>query len=278
MKRYAVCMWGQLRSINEIIENLYKNLLEPLEADFFVMVQTTGTDIDKNMDLLKTENKIMYESPDVTKIFTNYSELLKKNNYINIPYLNAYYNWYKICETFGDIFEQNYEYTIITRSDFLHLIPYPDISSLYDKKDLFWCYDGHEWSGINASIICIPSKYVKSYLFSYYNYLQDPNNINRLNSISHKLNAEYFLKIIFDDNNWKIGKIEPNSFISASNFNEITTWGKVKYSESHKVFYKYVDQLNRAFTSLRKYKHNKRWKLCNLNGNYSIILMKRNNK
>ena len=79
MKRYAVCMWGQLRSINEIIENLYKNLLEPLEADFFVMVQKTGTDIDKNMDLLKTKNKIMYESPDVAKIFINYNQL-KKNN------------------------------------------------------------------------------------------------------------------------------------------------------------------------------------------------------
>ena len=58
MKKYAVCMWGQLRSVDKIIENLYKNLLEPLEADFFVMVQKTGTDIDKNMDLLKTENKI----------------------------------------------------------------------------------------------------------------------------------------------------------------------------------------------------------------------------
>ena len=75
MKKYAVCMWGQLRAVNEIIENLYKNLLEPLEADFFVMVQKTGTDIDKNMDLLKTKNKIMYESPDVAKIFINYNLL-----------------------------------------------------------------------------------------------------------------------------------------------------------------------------------------------------------
>jgi hypothetical protein len=163
MKKYAVCMWGQLRSVDKIIENLYKNLLEPLEADFFVMVQKTGTDIDKNMDLLKTENKVMYESPDVTKIFTNYNKLLKNNNYINIPYLNMYYNWYKICETFGDIFEQNYEYTIITRSDLLHLIPYPDISSLYDKKNLFWCYHGNEWGGINYNLICVPSKYIKSY-------------------------------------------------------------------------------------------------------------------
>jgi hypothetical protein len=272
-KKYAVCMWGQLRSVNEIIVNLYKNLLEPLEADFFVMVQKTGTDIDKNIDLLKTENKIMYESPDVTKIFINYNKLLKNNNYIKISSLNIYYNWYEIGKTFGDIFEKNYEYIILTRSDFLHLFPYPDISSLYDKEDLrYWCYDGHEFNGINCTLICIPSKFIKSFLFSCYTYLQNSNNITRLNSISHKLNVEFFTKIIFDDNNWKIGKIEPNSFITASNMNEITTWAKIKYSKVYKVFYKYEDQLKRAFTSLRKYKNNKRWQLYNLNGNYNISL------
>ena len=281
MKKYAVCMWGQLRAVNEIIENLYKNLLEPLEADFFVMVQKTGTDIDKNMDLLKTENKIMYESPDVTKIFINYNDFKKNNpkkpnnNYTNIAYFNYYYNLYEIGKTFGDIFEKNYEYIIITRSDFLHLFPFPDISSLYDKEDLrYWCYDGHEWGGINCTLICVPSKYIKSYLFSCYNYLQDSNNIKRFNSITDtcKLNTEFFAKIIFDDNNWKIGKIEPNAFITASNMNEITTWAKIKYSNVYNVFYKYEDQLNRAFASLTKYKNNKRWQLCNLNGNYSIIL------
>ena len=280
MKRYAVCMWGQLRSINEIIENLYKNLLEPLEADFFVMVQKTGTDIDKNMDLLKTKNKIMYESPDVAKIFINYNQLNKnnpKNNYISISHLNIYYNWYEIGKTFGDIFEKNYEYIILTRSDFLHLFPFPDISSLYEKEDLrYWCYNGHECGGINCTLICVPSKYIKSYLFSFYNYLQDSNNIKRLNSIScilnTELNTEFFTKIIFDDNNWKIGKIEPNAFITASNMNEITTWAEVKYCKLYKVFYKYEDQLKRAFASLIKYKNNKRWHLCNSNGNYSIIL------
>jgi hypothetical protein len=271
-KKYAVCMWGQLRSLEIVIENLYKNLLETLKADLFVMVQKTGTNMDKNIDLLKTENKIMYESPDVTKIFTNYNKLLKNNNYINIPYLNVYYNWYEIGKTFGDTFEKNYDYIILTRSDFLHLVPFPDISSLYEKEDSFWCYDGHEWGGINSTLICIPSKYIKSYLFSLYTYLQDSNNIKRFNNISHNLNTELFIKIIFVDNNWKIGKIEPNAFITASNFNEITTWAPIKYSKVYNVFYKYEDQMKIAFTSLIKYKNNNKWTLCNSNGNYNIIL------
>ena len=273
-KKYAVCMWGQLRSVKEIIGNLYKNLLEPLEADLFIMAQKTGTDIDKNIDLFKTENKIIYESPNVTEIFINYNKLFNCNNYLNISHLNIYYNFYEIGKTFGDIFEKNYEYIILTRSDFLHLFPFPDVSSLYEnKEDLhYWCYNGHEHGGINLTLICVPSTYIKSYLFSYWTYLQDSSNIERFNRMSGELNVEVFAKVIFNDNNWKIGKIEPNSFITASSLNEITTWAKVHYSNTYKVFYKYEEQVIRAFDCLKQYKNNEKWHLYYLNGIYNIIL------
>jgi hypothetical protein len=187
--------------------------------------------------------------------------LLKKNNYINIPYLNLYYNWYKIAETFGDIFEKNYEYIILTRSDFLHLFPFPDIARLYGKNDLFWCYDGHEWGGINATLMCIPVQFIKKFLCAPFNYLQDSNNIKRLNSLSEHLNTELFLKIIFEDNDWKIGKVQPNAFITASSLDEITIWASIQYSHTYNVFYKYEDQMNEAFQSLNQYNNNEKWKL-----------------
>jgi hypothetical protein len=273
-KKYAVCMWGQLRSVKEIIENLYKNLLEPLDADLYIMAQKTGRDIDNNIDLFKTENKIIYQSPpNITNTFINYNKLLKNNNYLNISHLNIYYNFYEIGKTFGDIFEKNYKYIILTRSDFLHLFPFPDVSSFFDKEDLhYWCYNGHEWGGINSTLLCVPSTYIKSYLFSFYTYLQYPNNIVRFNNISNNLNVELFTRIIFDDNNWKIGKIEPNAFITASSLNEITTWGRVYYSNTYNMFYKYEEQMIRAFNCLNKYKNNEKWHLCYSDGMYNIIL------
>lgn len=120
--------------------------------------------------------------------------------------------------------------------------------------------------------MCIPSKYIKNFLCSAYNYLQDSNNITRFNNISQKLNTEYFFKLIFDDNNWKIGKIQPNAFITASCNTEITTWAKINYSNLHKVFYKYEDQLNCALNSLTQYKNNEKWILNISNENYKIIL------
>jgi hypothetical protein len=259
-KKYAVCVYGQLRAIPTIIDNFNKYLIEPLNADLYVYVQTTGTEIDANINLFNTPNKILYTPPDVTKVFINYPHLEKRNNYINVPYLNVYDNWYKISEEFGDILEKKYEYVIVTRSDFLHLFPVPDIISLYNNNDLIWSYDGHEWGGINTNLLCIPAKYIKDYLRSCYNYLQDSNNITRLNNMC--LNTEMFQKLIFNDYMWKIGKIEPNAFIAASSKNEICTWyssREIQYCPEKKVFYKYIDQLNRASNALSKYEKSKQW-------------------
>ena len=259
-KKYAVCMFGQLRGVDTIIENLNNFLIKPLDADLYVIVQETGTNIDKNIELFETDNKIIYKPPNNELIFTNIDKYTKSDepnkNYIVNSHLNIYFNFLKIANTYGDIFENNYEYIIITRSDFLHLFPFPDISSL------FWCYDGHEYGGINNTLICVPSKYIKKYLSCAFNYLQNPKNINRLNKLT--LNIEQYYKLIFDDKGWKIGKIQNNAFLTASKINDLTTSSKpILYSEKHNVFYKYIEQLTNAFDSLNKYNKKYNWAVSN---------------
>jgi hypothetical protein len=261
-KKYAVCIFGQLRSVEVVIENLNKFLLKPLDADLYVLAQETGTDIDKNIKLFETDNKLIYKPLDNTKIYTNLSKLTRSNlahrNYIINSHLNIYVNFLKIANTYGNIFENNYEYIIITRSDYLHLFNFPDIVNLTSKTDLFWCYDGHEYGGINNTLICVPSKYIKKYLSSAFIYLEDVNSINRLNNL--ELNVEQYYKLIFDDNGWKIGKIQNNAFITASNINTITTsYKSVEYSEKHNVFYKYIEQLTNAYDALNSYNKNYKW-------------------
>jgi len=270
-KNYAICMWGQLRSVNTTINNLYDNLIKALDADLYLLVQKTKKDIDNDINLFNDNviTKIIYDPPeDITKLYNNYDKLEKRNNYIYIPCLQVFYNWYKIYETFGDIFEKNYRYIIMTRSDFLHLFPFPEILKLHNNDDIFWCYDGHEWGGVNTTLICIPSKYIKKYLSLCYEYLQDSNNIKRFNALD--INAESFQQIIFNDNNWKIGKMQNNAFITATNKNEITTWGGIHYCEKNKVYFKYIEQLKNSYYSLNEYEKNKKtWKY---NGDNKIIL------
>lgn len=273
IKKYAVCIFGQLRAIDTVIEKFNNFLIKNLDADLYVLVQESDTDIDKNIDLFETDNKIIYSPPDNTKIFNNLNKLTKSDephkNYIINSHLNIYYNFYKISNTFGDIFEKNYKYIILTRSDYLHLFNFPNILKLTNNNtDLFWCYDGHEYGGINNTLICIPSKYIKKYLTDAFNYLENPNNINRLNNLP--LNIEIFYKLIFDDNNWKIGKIQNNAFLTASNINGLTTCKPILYSKKHNVFYKYIEQLTNSFDSLNSYNKKYKW---NFDNNKNKIIL-----
>lgn len=253
-KKYAVCIYGQLRAVFTIYENFNRYLINELGADLYILAQDTKTDY---INLFHTENKLIYQQPDVRNIFINYNLLTQRNNYIIDACLQVYYNFHKINEIFGDILENKYEYIILTRSDYLHICPFPNILNICNNTDLFWCYDGHEWGGVNITLVCIPSKYIREYLSSFYNYLQDSNNINYLNTLD--LNAELFAKLLFDKFNWKIGKIEPNAFITATNLYEVTTWSAISYCPKKKVYYKYSDQLKRAFHSLQKYDNHFSW-------------------
>jgi len=260
-------MWGEPRVIPIIRDNFYKNLIKPLDADLFIVFQKGYKEED--IDLLNENvvSKKLYDKPN-KDIYVNYDKLTKNDNYLIDSILQVYYNFYFIYQNYGDVFEQNYEYIIMTRSDFMHVFEFPDILDvintnkrneveLSNNKNIFWLYDGMEYGGISLNFMCVPSAYIKEYLKVSYEFLQDKNNINELNSLV--LNNEKYFKLIFDKKKWEIGKIQNNAFISCDKENEKSTWGTIKYSEKHNVCYKYDEQLNNTYTALEQYTNNQRW-------------------
>ena len=259
-KKYAVCVWGQLRGVQTTIESFNKNLCIPLNADLFIFGQKTNTNTDLNLELYKNNIivKELYQNPENIKQFYIFECDNDKNyNFCDERHLKIYYNWYKISQKFGDILQNNYEYIILTRSDFLHLFPFPDILSISQRKDVFWCYDGHEWGGVNATLICIPSIYIKEYLSIFYNYMNNPEN--KAQDLIFK-NVEEYLKIVFDYKKWIIGKMNNTSLIIADNENEITTTHKPSYNAEHNIYYKYDSQLIDSYKSLDIYNNGGKWK------------------
>jgi hypothetical protein len=257
-KKYAICIFGQSRAINTIRDNFYKNFADVLDADIFICVQN-----NKNIHKLDKRIKelVIYDNPENIKDkYLNHK--LDNNNdndttlYKNDNHLRVYYNLYLINEKFGKVLEQNYDYVIVSRSDYLHLVPYPDVITLSNINNVVWIYDGHDWGGINNTCICIPSAYIREYLTCRYRFLNDMNSIN---SIRVGLNEEAFLKYIFIKNNWKVGKIELNAVLTADDHTELTTWAPIKYSEPHKVYYKYEEQLIKAHELLNKYNMSYKW-------------------
>jgi len=256
-KKYAICIWGQLRAENTI-KFFHENLSNPLNADIFLVVQKTNTDNDKSINFYNTDKKVMYHNPDNIKDNYHPFEFNEEidGNFADDRHLKILYNLFKIYELYGNIFEKEYEYIILTRSDYLHLFKFPDVSELSKTNNIFWCYDGHEYGGVNNTLICVPSIYIKDYLFSCYNNM----NINIENLKNKNMCIEAYFKTIFDEKKWKIGKIESNAFLSATSTNEITTTIQPLYSEKYNVYYKYEYQLNSAYDNLEKYKNINQWK------------------
>jgi hypothetical protein len=258
--KYAVCLWGELRAIKTVRERFYKNLVHPLNADVFVVVQKGYKDADISLLDEKIVEKITYDKPPIT-IYKNYDKLEKHDNYMIDSNLQIYYNFYYIHEKLGDILESNYDYVIITRSDFLHMFEFPNVASLCDES-IFWMYDGHEFDGLNCGcFVCVPQMFIKKFLKCFFEYLQDDTNISKLNKMN--LNIERYAKLMFAENSWRIGKMQNNAFITCDSMNEKTTWGSIKYSKKYKVFYKYIDQLNNTFNALVHYNNGERWNYIN---------------
>jgi len=273
-KEYAICMYGQLRGVKGTIDKFYENFVDVLDADLYIVVQKTYTDIDNDIDLFdkKVVNKIVYDSPkDIESMYPNYEKITLRNhcdNYICKASLQIYYNLCKINELFGDILEKNYQYIILTRSDFYHLFPFPNILHFDKTDETFWTYDTNSYGGVNLTLACIPSKYIKNYLTVFKSFLDDSNNIEVINNYPFskvaglefiRLNSEMYATLIFDINKWNNGKLRSNSFLSASSLQEITTLGGVSYDPAHNLYYKYYEQYMNVLSGLKEYNESKKW-------------------
>lgn len=267
-KRYAICLWGQLRGVKTTKDSFYTNIVEPLQADVFILANKADNSIDNSMDLFERSivDKKFYDRPsDIKTVYHNYNKLEIKNNYLANSNISLYYNWYKMNEMFGEVLEKNYDYIILTRSDMYYVFPFPDIMSLSNNDNIIWQYSNHSFGGINPNLVCVPSKIIRKYLSMYYEYLQE-NHIEELNKLD--MNIEAYSLLLVQKNNWPIGKIMPNSFISADKLDEITTWGQVKYDEKRNIYYKYEVQVEDAYASLDLYKKNPVWLI---NDNYIYL-------
>jgi hypothetical protein len=273
IKDYAVCIFGELRGVKTTIDSFYKNLIEPIDADIFINCQLTNTHIDDNIKLFNKNyiKKNIYEKPLSSNYF-KYNNLLQPINE-NIIYegaLQAFLNFKEIADAYGDILEKNYNYIILTRSDFKYLFEIPNVLKITKNDNIFWSYEDDTWGGINNNFSIIPSKFIKQYLYSYYNYLTNVNYINKLLSLKTGLNCERLTTSIFKFNNWKIGTMKSNAFITADYINERSTWASIKYNDAYKTLFKYPGQLNNSYKNLNIFNKGNNWKF---NGKDKIFLI-----
>jgi hypothetical protein len=242
-------------------KSFYEKLVRPLNADVFVMFQAEQDGFDElNENIVKIKN---YKKPDSNSYF-NFKTMIglkgdHDNNWKKESNLQQYINFNLISESWGDTLANEYDMVIMVRSDFLHLFDFPDILSHYPSNDRFWSYEGHEWGGINYTLMAVPSRNIIEYLTSPYNIII--NYESNLKIIQEPMNCERFMKAIFYHKGWIINKIKVNSFLTADDEKTTTTWATIKKSEKYNVIYKYEEQLESAYKNFENWENGKKWKL-----------------
>jgi len=251
------------------------------------MCQKTHTPIDDTLVFFRNPiHAELYDKPDSAIYFEGRLESAFRHhgdNWKNNGNLQQYMNFNRIGDAWGQQLAANYDMIIMVRSDFKYLFDFPDILSLTHlqlqgpsnqssplPQTQFWSYSGHEWGGVNYTMMAVPSMHIIDYLKAPYRAIMDPALSRHFHG---NMNCESFMRRIFDYQNWKLRSIAVNAFLTANAQTDITTWGQIMWSPQHQVFFKYEDQLYRAYESLEKWeKENKRWSYRSLDEHIILAL------
>jgi len=277
--KVAVCLVGEPRGIKTCVDSLYKNIIEPLNASIFYSFNRATKDDESKIQLIN-KNVIfgeLKEKCDLRK------ELVPDSLYDKFDEMDFYFqsNWVGtvngldggVCFRHVDFKRMasiisdhlnNFDYFIITRSDFRYLFPIFDFSILKDvdivkhKGADHYAHTGMNWE----FIICHRNK-VLEYLNSPYVFMNDEALQDYFLPILRERprNNESFQRIISDYYKWRVLEMYINGFLSADTDTERTTWGHVQYNESKKVHFKYPEMMDDAYANLERFSSGLEWNI-----------------
>lgn len=275
--RVALCLVGEPRGIESCFISLVKNIIEPLDASvFYSFNRATDQDEEKIKVIDKyAEFGELKEKRDLRKTLCPDSlfeklieeDFLPLSNWVGTINFQrggvCYRHWdfKKISEIIKDKI-LNFDYFIITRTDFRYLFPIFDFSILKDQEIVkHKGFDNYSHTGMNWEFIIVSQSKVLEFLESPFRFMnQEELQDIIIDKIKNRpRNNESFQRIIAEFYEWKITEMEINSFISADSFNERTTWGEISKCSESGYYYKYSEMFLTAQDNFYKYNQSKKW-------------------
>ena len=277
--RVAVCLTGEPRGINTCVDSFYENIIEPLDASIFYSFNRATPDDESKIKLIN--KKVIFgelkEKVDLRK------ELVPDSLYSKFDEIDFYplSNWIGtvnkqmggVCYRHVDFkkmagiissYLNDFDYFIITRSDFKYLFPIFDFSILKDQEIIkHKGFDNYSHTGMNWEFIICKSDKVLEILNSPFLFMNDESLQDlMIKKIRQRpRNNESFQRIISEYYKWNVSEMEINGFLSADSMKESTTWGEIQYSESNKNYFKYPGMVQDAYSNLDKINSGLKWKI-----------------
>eukprot|EP00933_Yihiella_yeosuensis_P071926 TRINITY_DN80178_c0_g1_i1.p1 TRINITY_DN80178_c0_g1~~TRINITY_DN80178_c0_g1_i1.p1 ORF type:complete len:736 (-),score=130.61 TRINITY_DN80178_c0_g1_i1:47-2191(-) len=269
--RALVCMWGELRAVLVTMTSLRTKVVEPLNADVAIIVQRQLGDDEVRLEALRTEfgSRLVYEEiyekpvPSDFFGFSNFEEMSKvKGNWLNRGNSQVLIN-HKIMadrlESQG--FLERYTVFMFTRSDFLHVIPFPPLKELAGSlgaSDIL-TQAGHEFGGVNYNLaVARGGTLAKNYLKAPYDMIVARSLPNRKKTY----NIELLWRVLFGLHSIRNLRMSITCYVTAESLDDRTTWRKIHRSSEHGgVLFKYESQMLEAYKNLRIWEKRPEWRV-----------------
>jgi len=256
-EKTLVILLGNARGGEQTWESMYKNLLEPYNADLALLFGKTE---DKSSSLYDRAKHI-WEMPEYEDWGDYYKKYCKTDTwekitkkYPNDGVMGGVKNIHgsgSIIFAFRHFLKNNkkniletYDRIILTRADHFYVAKHPVLDN-----NFIWIVEGEDYEGITDRHHIFHSKYIDEML-GVLEFFDDPKTFEKLPNF---VNPEAILRLMFIENNVfdKIRRFSRVQFIVGLN-NEQTRWTKavIPLPGNKNMYIKYVGEYNQAIRNL----------------------------
>lgn len=156
-----------------------------------------------------------------------------------------FFRWFLLKNLLKNNLINEYDRFVITRSDFIYLLPHPSMNVLDEKY--IWVPNGEKYGGITDRHAILSKQNIVTYLNLLDNLINNSNTYFMLMKKIDTWNLERF--ILFNiclQNEQNNIKFFPYVMYSVRNINGSTRWQKGEYSKEHNYYIKYKNEYESA--------------------------------
>lgn len=269
-QKVLVVILGQTRAHELTYDNMKENLIDPLHADLAVCIG-----VDENYDYNNpfyqfAKYKFTYQEPSDYSLAFDYvynnffhgNSFIKNLNwrkFLKIPgnFLGGirnrggsgavllYARWFLLKNILDQHLLDEYDFFIITRSDYIYALPHPSIDLFF--SDAIYIPDGEGCGGVTDRHAVLPKKFVVKYLNIINKMATDSHNYYKKNISRKDLNLESFILFhLVEQHVAQFIKFFPYVMYTVRTEKDPTRWSSGTFDPALNYFIKYPGEYRNA--------------------------------
>jgi hypothetical protein len=206
--------------------------------------------------------KVMVENNEVSLKPIHWREFLKikdqflggikdeQNQHPGSAGILIFFRYFLLKNIINNNLLNKYDRFIVTRSDFIYLLPYPDLNLLDEKY--IWIPDEEKYGGYTDRMAILSKTNIISYLNILNSFILKSNDYYNKMKKSNDWNLEKVIKFHLNEEKMTV-QLFPYIMYSIRNNNGNTRWSKGTYNKELGYYIKYDNEYNEAIKNKKEF-------------------------